>query len=273
MKKKYQFGWRQEIEKITLMLSIASMVILIILYYVFRMNEFVQNLIVDLFSVALLFTLSQIFLGNLNSIRSREETDLLAGRMFELMTSHSERLKRIVDSGIVDTHDILPFPEIKYKISHAKKRIRVLHTFIDDPRQYKDSFLSATKNNKCNIQILLLNPDSPYAKQRSSDVWPHDELNSPDEEYVSKQIRYAISVLRNMTSIGELKNVEVRLYDCLPSIAMYIIDDQVVFGFFLLGTKTDSASQITVSGDSHLGRDMLDEFEVRWNKSSTIIKS
>lgn len=271
MKQSEKKSWWKEVEKIMLIFSVVSMIVLASLYFFSPTSEFVQNLITDLFSVALLFTLSQIFLKNLQTLRAQEDTDLLASKLFEIMTTQNDKLNRIISSGIADTHEVLPFAETKKMMARAKKNIMILHTFIDDPRQYKEAFSSAIKN-KCQIRILLLNPESPHAKQRSIDVWPEGSINAPDDQFVSNQILYAINVLHEMTASGEIKNLEVRVYDSLPSTAMYIIDDHIIFGFFFLRTKTDSASQIHVTGDTYLSHDLRNEFETKWRNSKTVIK-
>jgi predicted transcriptional regulator len=156
-------------------------------------------------------------------------------------------------------------------MSRSQKCIRILHTFIDDPHQYEEAFVSAT-NNGSEIQLLFLNPDSPYAKQRSRDVWPKNSLNPPDDQFVSKQIIYSINVLHSMVEEHKMKNLEVRLYDSLPSVALYVTDDQIMLGFFLIRTKTDSATMMSVSGNTFFTKDLLDEFENRWANAKPAIQ-
>lgn len=265
-------NWWGEIERILFLLSIASMVTFIVLFFAATGNTFVQELSIQLFSVSLLFTLSQVFLKNFRSMRAVEETEALAKRIAELVNNQANLIRTVIDAGIMETCEAMPLVELKVRMSNAKQCVRIMHTFIDDPRQYKEAFVSATRNGS-RIQLLFLNPDSQYARQRSRDVWPKNSLTPPDEQFVSKQITYSIDVLHAMVVEHGIKNLEVRLFDSLPSLALYVTDDQILLGFFLSGTKTDSATMLTVSGTTFFTRDLLGEFENRWASAKSVIST
>lgn len=262
-------GWWSEVERIMFIISVAFLLAFVALFFLARNNQFIQNLSIELFSVALLFVLSQVFLKNFRAMRAQEDTEILAERIAQVVNSHANSIADVLQAGITDAYELLPLSKLKQRIGHSKRCVRIMHTFIDDPRQYKEAFAEANCNGS-SIQLLFLNPESPYAKQRSLDVWPKNSLTTPDEQYVSKQITYSIDVLYNMVKESEIKNVEVRIYDSLPSLALYMTDDDILLGFFLIGTKTDSATMLSVSGNSFFSRDLINEFEKRWANAKPI---
>jgi len=160
-------------------------------------------------------------------------------------------------AGIVSVHATLPNGIVERHIGEAKERIRIQDTWIADPRRFTTAFLRASENG-VHTQLLLLDPESPYAIQRSKDLQSQSESDVPEE------VRETIKQCKYLHREGVL--LEVKLYRSLPSIPQIICDGHMFIGFFLHGERSDFTYQLEIEGtDSALYTIFEQDFNRTWD--------
>jgi transcriptional regulator with XRE-family HTH domain len=168
-------------------------------------------------------------------------------------------------AGIEGVHPYLSESLLYERIVNAHALIRIQDTWLPDPRSYRASFAEAFARNKAlRVEILLLKPESVFAKLRATD------LKARTEHYVSEQILDALFEFQTLADSGF--DIEVRTYESSPSIQQIVCDDQALVGFFLHGERSDLAPQLDVQiKDSLLGEFLRDEFEYVWQTAQPVV--
>lgn len=160
----------------------------------------------------------------------------------------------------------LDFPVRTYSdwLQEARSGIRILNTWTHTFVRYDKLFKEAVERG-ADLQVLLLDPSSPFARQRSLDL----NLNS---EEVPKNIRASV---RQMASLymelgGDDGRLELRLFNRLPSFSMHLVDDRGFIGFFPHATRTTGFPLWEIRMDSPFGEHVHDEFERIWEHSTPV---
>jgi len=118
-----------------------------------------------------------------------------------------------------------------------------------------------------NVRILMLYPHSRIAKLRTEAL--HGTKQAPfRENQVRPGVMHCLDVLSAIASMvddEQRRFLRVRLYNSLPSIAVYGVDDRAFVSLFLHGQLAIKMPQIEVRGeDSLLGRPVFRELETLW---------
>jgi hypothetical protein len=145
--------------------------------------------------------------------------------------------------------------------------ITILNTYIPELSVYERALRQALVNG-AEVAILLLHFDSSAAALRSASM-----VEGVDALYEESRIR--IGVRHNLAILGALARaldgdarprLRVALYDSLPSLAIYRIDDRALASVFLHGQLAVDAPQMEISGRGTLLGDMVfGELETLWD--------
>jgi hypothetical protein len=162
--------------------------------------------------------------------------------------------------GIKKVYQTLPQQHIVELTSQAKKKVSILQTWIPDIQLLENSFSTAVDNG-ASIQILLLDPQSEFIKQRSLD------LGYKDSQTGTKNVEANLAELERISVQHDIdKKLSCRVYNVLPSMHIYIIDDVIFLGFFWHGVPSKLGICLEISGTtSHFGSQALIEFERVWS--------
>lgn len=114
------------------------------------------------------------------------------------------------------------------------------------------------------LQILLLHPHSEALRLRIAGL-PGKRLQRVREELVEN-----LKIILDECGKSKSKcKVEVRLYDQVPAINAYLLDDTVHFGHFLMGGYSQDHFFIHTE-DNFIVRDVAAHFEAVWKHPSTV---
>lgn len=144
--------------------------------------------------------------------------------------------------------------------------ITILNTYIPELSVYERALRGALSHG-AQIRILLLHYDSPAAALRSASM-----AEGADAVYEENRIR--LGIRHNLAILATLADaladdararLRVALYDSLPSLAIYRIDDRALVSVFLHGQLAVDAPQMMISGrDSLLGEKIFGELDTLW---------
>ncbi len=132
------------------------------------------------------------------------------------------------NSGLTAYYKSLPEAEIYEEFKKATS-ILILQTWTGTDASIVGPLRVAAKNG-CEIKILLLNPASDFAKERSK------ALGFEDPTYVPSQIETNLALFKAIADeFKEKKKIEIKVYDATPTIPIYICDENVYFGHIWRG--------------------------------------
>ncbi len=168
-------------------------------------------------------------------------------------------------SGIVRVHRNLDYNLLLDYMAEAEE-IVILNTWIPELNILDDALLEALARGTY-VSILMLHPDSHIAQLRSQALQGATQARLR-EDRVRPGVRHCLEVLasiaRTLDDEGR-RHLRVRLYDSLPSISVYGVDDRALFSVFLHGQLAVKSPQIEVQGqDSLMGRLVFRELETLW---------
>lgn len=134
-------------------------------------------------------------------------------------------------------------------------------------RQFREDFgaeLGKWSQN-ANVRILLLDPEFPvpdysYAGQRDKEENNATGTISTDVKAFAREVGDIIS--------GENSNLEVRLYQCLPSINIFRIDEHMFWGPYLINDQSRNMPTIKIKSGSILFQSYIEHFDLIWDNHS-----
>jgi hypothetical protein len=167
-------------------------------------------------------------------------------------------------AGIVGVYRQLDHHRLADEIREGTD-IAILNTWIPELNFLEFPLLEALAMG-ASVRILMLQPDSRASSMRSAGLRATTVAHG---DRVRLGVRQCLDVLGSIASSLDDESrprLRVRLYDSLPSIAVYSIDGRALVSVFLHGTLAVRAPQIDVRGnDSLLGAAVFGEFETLWN--------
>lgn len=177
------------------------------------------------------------------------------------------------NAGLLGVHLDFPVDAYLYWHQRARRSLKILSTWtgVTGVDNYGSLLMDAI-NKGIDIQVLLLDPSSPIARQRSYDLHLGNGEQPVDEEEVPKNIRASIRQLASLYPEleGLRGRLELRLYNALPPFSAYIYDDKAFIGFFLHAAKMTDFPVLEIRLDSPFGAHVSAEFERLWNTGSLV---
>lgn len=115
--------------------------------------------------------------------------------------------------------------------------------------------------------VLMLHPDSPVAQLRTRPL-----QGSPQRRFRQDRVRPGVhhcldvlAALANALDPGLRRNLHVRLYDSLPSISVYGIDDTALVSFYVHGQPAVSTPYLEIrGGETTMGDLVAREVSALW---------
>ena len=277
--------WENQWEKYhyTVYAAIVSF-FLIIFYYLVAYTEpdakveettrkFLLGIIADAIPTLIIIIISFALFRKISEKKGeREKMELLSeieDRMKKSVTSESDLRRMLYESGLQGIYDRHHRDTVLEEIRACSKEVRVLHTFLVEPNRFERAFVGASQNG-AKIKVLLLEPNSDIARQRSIDIWPGDNPADADEGYVPSQIRMTVDEFRRIKQENNLENFEIRLYDTLLSVQIFRCDDDLYLGFYPHGRKALEAAQLKIHGHTYISVQFLNEFDLVWGKATPV---
>lgn len=173
---------------------------------------------------------------------------------------------RDAEDGIVRVHPNLDYYRLAEYISEAEEVV-ILNTWIPGIDILAAALADAIARGSY-VSILLLHPESDIA-QRRSEALQGSARARVRQDMVRPGIEHCLDVLRAVSLVvddSHRANLRVRLYDSLPSISLYGMDDRAFVGFFMHGQLAIKSVQIeTLGQESLMGRCAFQEMATLWS--------
>ncbi len=175
------------------------------------------------------------------------------------------------EHGIVGVHPNLEYHRLTQDIAAARE-VTILNTWIPGIDILADALADAIEHG-ASVSILLLHPQSHIAQLRSQALQRATRARFR-QDMVRPGIEHCLDVLAavsQMVDESDRGRLRVRLYDTLPSISLYGIDDRAFVSFFMHGHLAVKSPQIELRGhDSLMGRCAFEEMAALWDMAYEI---
>jgi hypothetical protein len=168
-------------------------------------------------------------------------------------------------AGIVRVHKNLDYHLLVDHMADAGE-IVILNTWIPELNILADAIVDALARGTY-VSILMLYPDSQIAQLRTQALQSATQTRFR-EDRVRPGVRHCLEVLAAIARTIDddaRRQLRVRLYHSLPSIAVYGVDDRMFVSVFLHGQLAVKSVQLEVLGpDSLMGLLVSRELETLW---------
>ncbi len=166
---------------------------------------------------------------------------------------------------IKSLENLLNHSAITEAVSKGVKTLRILDTWLPYMLHGGDVLLKEWAQKAETIQILILEPASDGLRLRAESLG-----------YEFKTLQ--MEVLKNLEMILKLADdfrgkchIEVRLYDSLPTVNLYLVDDIAFYGFFLQNGYSQNHFFNRTEGaatDNYVIKQLAAHFDSIWDKSA-----
>lgn len=176
---------------------------------------------------------------------------------------------RRAQHGAVREHRRLDFDWFTDRVVGARSTVRVMDTLSRLlARPFDRRFLRAANGllqRQGRIQVLLLDPDSPAAGQRTAELEGRGDV----AQETRRNLR-VLAAFRDGLNDGPRQRFEVRLYSASPSVQIYQWDNRLLASFLPVGRRSGDSAQLEVSAESPLGTFVLERFEELWRQGKSL---
>ena len=167
--------------------------------------------------------------------------------------------------GVAAVHKNLDYRLLVDRMACAKE-ITILNTWIPELNILADAILDVIARGAY-VSILMLYPDSEISRLRSQSLAAGTHARFR-EDRVRPGVRHCLDVLAAIARAVDddaRRHLRVRLYDSLPSISVYRVDDRAFVSVFVHGQLAIKSVQIEVQGqDSLMGQLVFREVATLW---------
>lgn len=162
-----------------------------------------------------------------------------------------DQINTIGIKGIYSKRDEI---DLVNSIKNAKQRIWILLTWLSylTETSIQDELIKKGKNGKIDIRILGLNPESKAVELRSK---------SPIYEDLKTEIPNYLKKLTNSLKREKIDNFQVKTYDDSPTVACFIIDDNLYFCPLLHSNRGRNCVHFLVSNSIDHECQLFEELE------------
>jgi hypothetical protein len=182
----------------------------------------------------------------------------------------NEKFGTIADYAPMAGYERFPYLKFIERLERCDDLVRIMDTssnILDvttaegDEADERRRCVAALRNvlagdNEVRVEILLLDPTSDAARQRSTDL--------KDEG-----IDVSAGVARNLALLNRIRNslpegaqgkLLVKLYNATPACAYYRVDDRAAIAFYSLRTASEQSAHVDVALKEKLGKIVNDHF-------------
>lgn len=181
-----------------------------------------------------------------------------------------EELDKVRASGLRTIYKEKFYAGVEEKLRDAKTSIRILQTWSGEFNSLGSPLKQAAERG-VDIRILLLKPDSVVARRRGVDLGHGEEAV---KEFINNDLA-VLGTLHRRLSKKMKENIEVRLYETTPVIAIYASDDTNIVGIYWYERHSQEGPQLEVVGrlesasdDPYLSNVVNEHFEAIWESAA-----
>lgn len=229
-------------------------------------KAFVDGLIINILSTCAVFLVSYYIFRIVQNVRFQMQSHDLADEIRSEFVRYYEIIGAMKDAGIVGCFQNFESIKFQERIRRAH-HVHIMTTWMEAPFAFGPAFSVLATVPHHSVKVLLLNPESRSAWQRGQDI------ARPE---VPDLIRMNVQALKAFKRTYALK-LEVRYYDSLPSIMLYICDSDAFFAIFPHGDIAEFGPTFHATlrnpsngATGHCSVLLNREFQEVWDKATVV---
>ncbi|MFD9903395.1 hypothetical protein [Streptomyces sp. NPDC059063] len=170
-------------------------------------------------------------------------------------------------AGVVRVHPRFPEARFTELLDGATRDVAILQTWIPNLDAFDRELRKAVVERQVHARVLLLHPSSPVAGLRS------EALRTVRDPARDGDVR--VNILQCLSTLASLvqdapdearARLEVRVYNSLPSVAVYKADEHYLVSSFLHGRLAIRSTQMEIDGcGTVMGREVQQEVDTLWS--------
>jgi hypothetical protein len=179
----------------------------------------------------------------------------------EDLSARLEVLSKFGVENVFDARSVVIKQEYVKRLEAARDRIDILGFGLSAFRQdFADDL--AKWRQRVSVRILLIDPEFPstglsYAAQRD-----REENNPPGS--IAAEVRKFVEDVGQLIGEAGGRSFEIRLYQCLPTLNVLRIDDELFFGPYLVSEQSRNSPTFLVKRGGLLFDRFKMQFERIW---------
>jgi len=148
-----------------------------------------------------------------------------------------------------------------------EKQVDILQTFAPNLDDYYEHLIQCLQN-QVRVRILLAWPYSQAAKLREAVLTKYANTNLKNEVNIRNAVVANLETLEKIIqAVDQFKTLEIKLYDTLPSLAIYRAGNYVLAAPFLHGSLAINTFQLELklnTVNQLIGNTLQEDFELMW---------
>ena len=192
----------------------------------------------------------------------------------------NEKFGNIADYVPMAGYERFPYLKFIERLERCDDLVRIMDTssnILDvttaegDEAEERSRCVAALRNvlagdNEVRVEILLLDPTSDAARQRSADL-KGEGIDVPAG--VGRNLAL-LNRIRHHLPEGARSKLLVKLYNATPACAYYRVDDRAAIAFYSLRTASEQSAHVDVALKEKLGKIVNDHFRDIREDSDTV---
>ena len=179
-----------------------------------------------------------------------------------------ERLQVLNNLGIISAFDRRAAQirsQYADRLRVAKKSIDIIGFGLSDFRRDYMAELPALAA-RTTVRILLIDPNSPTPATSFCDQ--RDREEGQTEGTIASQVNEFLQALARLPNRPPTDRLQVRLYQSLPLVNLFRIDDEILWGPFFVGRASGNTTTQVVRRGGVMYDQLMEHFEEVWTKFS-----
>ncbi|MFE2283756.1 hypothetical protein ACFXDJ_06245 [Streptomyces sp. NPDC059443] len=179
----------------------------------------------------------------------------------------AQQLKQENYLGVIRVHGQFPDMEFNGFVEAAEQEVVILQTWMPNLEQLQPSLEKALVDRGIPVRILLLHPSSPVAGLRDEALRTvRDPAFAVDVKARVEMCLAGLAELHRVVGAEGRELLRVRVYNSLPSIAVYKVDERFLVSSFLHRQLAVESVQTEIDGAATtMGRQVQRELDTLWD--------
>jgi len=263
-------GIRYRAERIALATMATAGVVVLLADLLGWLDELAPGGALPKITLLILSTVTLFLLLEVDRLKVLDNVNLQLSKLD--IDAVARELKQEHYGGVVQVHRRFPEERFTGLVEDADREVTILQTWIPNLHRFEWALRKAIVEQRVQVRIMLLHPSSPVARLRDEAL---RTVRDPAlEEDVRASVERCLSILESLhRSVREedRARLRVRVYNSLPSIAVYKADEHHLVSSFLHGQLAIDSTQIEIDGgDTVMGREVQRELDMLWRIGSDV---
>ncbi|QKW08439.1 hypothetical protein HUT18_20745 [Streptomyces sp. NA04227] len=257
-------GVRYLVERIALAVTATTGLVVLLADILGWLDELAPGATLSKITLLILSTVTLFLLFEVDRLRVLDNVNEQLSKLDIEGLARERRTEHF--GGVVKVHDGFPEGRFSDFLRSAVQEVVVLQTWIPNLHRFEAALRTALVERGVQVRILLLHPASPVAQLRDEAL--RTVRDSAMGEDVQASVHRSLSILahlHNGLDEPQRDRLQVRVYNSLPSVAVYKADEQYLVSSFLHGQLAIDSTQMEIEGtETQMGRKIQAELDTLW---------